>query len=86
MVRFYTTDSNGYWKQCKYCGAFCQLIIDGVATNRSMVHHGDCAVLAFEDLVTKVNDLLPLIEISNHEPAILEEIARINTAIRFKSK
>ncbi len=51
-IRFYTTDSNNYWKQCKYCGAFCQLVIDGKPTNRTMNHYGDCAVFAYENLLS----------------------------------
>lgn len=53
-IRFYTTDSNNYWKQCKYCGAFCQMVIDNKPTNRIMNHHGDCAVLAYEILLHEI--------------------------------
>lgn len=50
-LRFYTTDSSCYWKQCKYCGAFCQLVIDGKPTGRSIVHRGDCAVQELENVM-----------------------------------
>lgn len=63
-IRFYTTDSNNYWKQCKYCGAFCQLVIDGKPTNRTMNHHGDCAVLAYENLLDEVSSLRSPIELT----------------------
>lgn len=55
-IRFYTTDSNNYWKQCKYCGAFCQLVIDNKPTGRSTVHYGDCAVFAYEQLLITLTE------------------------------
>ena len=81
--RFYTGSSNGYWKQCKYCGAFCQLRIDGKDTGREMSHHGDCAVLAYESLSNIAHDLVDwYVAHSNNEPGMLEQIRRMEVAIR----
>lgn len=62
-LRFYTTDSNLNWKQCKYCGAFCQLVVDKKPTNNTIIHHGDCAVAELENLIKLVeNRALPMNE------------------------